>query len=62
MHHSGGFGQLMGVACKITQASSYGATDQQEDSGECKTATNTNNCCLIIAEKQYKDDARIFSK
>ena len=32
-----GLGQLMGVAHKITRIR------QQE---ECKTATNTNNCCI----------------
>ena len=35
---------------------------QTQASEECKTATNINICCIIIAQKQYKDDAEIFNK
>ena len=45
LRHSGGLGQLMGVARKRTRAR---ATDQQE---ECKL--------LYTAQKQYKDDTGI---
>ena len=43
LHHSGGPGQLMGVARKKMRART---TNQQEDQEECKTATNTNSCCI----------------